>query len=68
MADGIESFDEKRNMARVAAGWKGSNFFQNGVKAPDRTFVDGYPKEVAEAAGSQSFPQPTPIDPWVNRK
>lgn len=66
--EGIEKFDERRNMARVAAGWKGSHFFVNGVKAPARTFVEGWPPEVSQAVNAQSFPQPTPIDPWVDRR
>lgn len=67
-SSGLERFDEKRNMARVAAGWKGSKFFQNGVRAPMRDFVEGYPPEVAQNVNAQSFPQPTPIDPWVDRR
>lgn len=68
MADSIEHFDEKRNMARVAAGFAQGPFFKKMAEAPVRTFVDGWPPEIAQMIGPQTFPQPTPIDPWGSRR
>lgn len=65
--EGIEHFDWEKNMNRVKAGFKGSLWFQNGVKAPARTIVDGEPPEVAEKLGYTSIPTATPTDPWVVR-
>lgn len=68
MAEGIESFDEKRNLARVAAGFKGSDWFQRPAVPQSKTFVDGTPPEVKEKLGATSIPQATPVAPWNFRR
>lgn len=68
MAAGIESFNEQTNLNRVMAGFKGSQWFQKPQLEPKRPFIDGYPSEVAANFRATSFPQPTPTDPWVNRR
>lgn len=68
MADGIESFDEMKNLNRVKAGWRGGNQFKNGAEAPARTFVDGHPPEIAQMMSYEKPPQSTPIDTWFGRK
>lgn len=71
MADGIESYDEAKNIARVAAGFKGSTYFKNPNLAPPMTIAgEGYPAEVdaklERTGNSDSHP---PIqDPWMDRR
>lgn len=66
--DGIEHFDEKRNLARVMAGFKGrTDYFANLVKVPERHFVDGYPPEVAEKLTATPIPTIPIGDVWVTR-
>lgn len=64
----IESFNEAKNLARVFAGFKGSDWFQKGAMYPKLTFVDGYPPEVPEKFGATMIPQGTPTDPWNMRR
>lgn len=67
--DGIESFNEAKNMARVAAGWKGdAKFFQKFQTYATYPFVEGWPPEVSAKLHATSIPQPTPTDPWMSRK
>lgn len=68
-SDGIEEFSAERNLARVSAGFKGSEWFKGGIPFPHAPFVDGWPVEVAEKFDApQSLSQPTPTDPWVDRR
>jgi len=41
MADGIESFSEKRNLARVTAGLSGGLYYNNLNTPKPMNFVDG---------------------------
>ena len=68
MADGIETFDQNRNMARVTAGFKGGPFYQKPNLAPSMNFVDGVDPLVREKLQAGSIPQPTPIDTWNMRR
>ena len=63
----MESFDAKRNLERVAAGMKGSEYFQKLVGVPARTIVEGYPPEYAEKVMATSIPMSMPLDVWVTR-
>lgn len=67
--DGIESFDEKRQLARVNAGFKGGSpsLFANPVTVPARSFVDGWPSESNAKFAPVTVSGGTPIDPWVYR-
>lgn len=65
--DGIESFSEKKNLARVAAGFKGVKFFQNLNTLKPSTFVEGDPPEVIAKLNGGPIPMEKPIDPWVFR-
>lgn len=67
MADTVPGFDEDTQRARVAAGFKGSDFFMAGNLAPAMTVVNGIPPEVTEKLNVRAFPQMTPGDPWVVR-
>ena len=69
MANGIESFSEKKQLAAVSAGLKGGGpYFSNPVTVPDRSFVEGWPVEVSEKLKAGPIPAPTPMDPWVMRR
>ncbi len=69
MADGIEPFDAMRNFKRVAAGWRGSKFFQKMVLAPVRNFVEGWPPEVSqEMQDTEKASHATPYDAWNSRR
>lgn len=67
MADGIESYDEAKNLARVGAGFKGCSFFSNPNVAPPVSVGESYPEGVAEKLKAGAIEQPTPTDPWVVR-
>lgn len=66
--DSIEHFDLQKNLNRVAAGFKGSDYFQNPVVVPARTVSDGYPPEYAEKIMATSIPNIPISDPWVMRR
>lgn len=69
MADGIESFSWKKNLARVATGFKSGDFFQNPNLAPAVNVVsDGWPAGVSEKLFSAPVTKETPQDPWSSRK
>lgn len=68
MADGIEHFDQDKNMARVTAGFKGGPFYQKPNLAPAMNFVDGTDPLVSKKLLAGPIPQPTPIDTWVSRR
>lgn len=68
MADGIESFNEQKNLARVAAGFKGSEYFNSFKLTPDMPFIEGWPRESIEKYMPGVIPQPTPIDTWNQRR
>lgn len=66
--DGIESFNEAKNLARVAAGFKGSEFFTKPRMQADIPFKDGYPETVVKKFEATAIPQGTPTDPWNSRR
>jgi len=69
MADSIEHFDQARNIARVAAGFKGPSMrFQKQPMQVKRTFVDGTPPEVRAKYEATPIKQGTPTDPWSQRR
>lgn len=68
MADGIESFDWSKNMARIAKGWKNGTYFNNPNVAPAMEVVDGNPKEVEEKLQFGKVETPTPTDSWNERR
>lgn len=63
----IESFSEKKNMARVQAGLRGGPFNK---LAPVRTMaiVDGYPAEINQMFQYTPIKQGKPIDVWNERR
>lgn len=63
----MENFNEDTQRARVAAGFKGSDFFKEGNQAPAMTVVSGVPSEVNQKLLEQPIPKATPGDPWVVR-
>lgn len=64
----IESFSEKKNLARVSAGLTGGPFNRNPLPPQPRQIVEGYPPEYAEKVMGAKIPQSTPIDTWVERR
>lgn len=66
--DSIESFSESKNLARVAAGFKGSEYFKAPRLYAEYPFIQGYPKESLEKYQAASIPMSTPTDPWVSRR
>lgn len=67
MANGVPEFNQQANLARVAAGWKGGPFAKNLNLAPSMKIVEGRGALADEKLMAGSFPQPTPVDPWVAR-
>lgn len=70
MADGIESFDEKRNLARISAGLgAGGPFNSTPSLAAPKTFVKAWPEESQKKyAPNAEDNGGTPLDPWVYRR
>lgn len=66
--DGIEHFDQNRNIARVKAGFKGGSWYANPVKVPARSIVNGWPPEVKMKMEAGSIAQGKPTDPWMSRR
>lgn len=60
--------DERANLARVKAGWKGGPFFSKPAGVPQLRFVDGWPAGVAQKMNFSTPPTPTPIDVWNRRR
>lgn len=65
--DGIEPFNQERNLARVASGMRGGPFDKKLNLAPSMNFVDGVDPLSTKKLMAGPFPQPTPTDPWVVR-
>lgn len=63
----MENFNEDTQRAKVAAGFKGSDFFKEGNQAPAMTVVSGVPMEVNQKFEEQPIPKMMPGDPWVVR-
>lgn len=68
MADGIESFSESRNLARVASGWKGGPFLAKPNLAPPMYIKQGWPDTTLAKLDAGMVPQPQPIDGWNQRR
>lgn len=69
MAESPNSYDEAKNLARIGAGWKGSPFFKSPNLAPAMDISgQGYPDTVDQKLQRSKTEEPTPTDPWVNRK
>lgn len=67
--DSIEHFDEARNLARVAAGFKGGPFMTALNTAPSMTFSDGYPETVSQKLDAVGgIPQGNIMDTWITRR
>lgn len=66
--DGIESFSEKRNWARVSAGFKGGPFNANPMVPQKMTFADGIQKEVVEAMQARPTERKPIMDAWNMRR
>lgn len=68
MASGFE-LNEEANKARVLAGLKGGDLFQNPVSLPPLQFADGVKPEVkaAQTAGPEAT-KITMEDPWYSRR
>jgi len=64
----IEYFSEKRNLARVAAGFKGGDSFKKPRTLGPTSFV-GWPSQTdAKFMDSNMIKQGTPIDVWNERR
>lgn len=65
----VFALDEAANKARVLAGMKGGNLFQNPVSLPPLQFADGLQPEVkaAQTAGPEA-PKINTTDPWYGRR
>ena len=68
MADGIDSFNEETQRARVKAGMKGGNFFNSPSLTPSLHFVEGTEKEVMEKSQAGNIPNIPLESPWFNRR
>lgn len=68
MADGLPTFDEQANLARVTAGWQDGNLFKNPNLVPAQEVVDGTPPGVDQKLQAGVIPQPAIMEPWVARK
>lgn len=65
----MESFSAQKNLARVAAGWKGGNFFQKPILHPQMTFANGEGQAELDAKiGATPTPTQPIEDPWVMRR
>lgn len=68
MADGIESFSESKNLARVSAGFKGGEYFSAPNLAPSIEVGKSYPAEVENKLKYTPTEQPPIQDVWINRR
>lgn len=64
---GLDEFDDDRQRAKVAAGFKGGPFFMNPVEVPARHFEDGVPDSVKQVIGNVKITEGSVTDPWVYR-
>lgn len=64
----MESFSEKAQLAKHAAGIRGGPFLKNPVVPPKRDIVEGLPSTVLEKLKHTGIKQGTPIDVWVSRR
>lgn len=63
----METFNQAKNLARVATGFGDGPMFKNLNVAPSMTFKDAIEPTVKAKLDAAATPQPTPIDPWVAR-
>ncbi len=68
MADGVEEFNWDRQMAKVAAGFKGGPMFQAPNLAPAVNIGEGWPEGVDAKMKMGPTETPTPTDAWNQRK
>ncbi len=66
--NGIESFSEKRNMARVQAGLRGGGPFNKLAPVKSMSVVDGYPAEINQMFQHTPVKQGKIIDVWNERR
>lgn len=68
MADqGVPTFSAEKNWARVAPGFKGGPFFNDGSTREPLIFSEGWPMESIGKFQYTPLSQPTPIDSWPKR-
>lgn len=68
MAQGIEEWNEERQIARVTAGMKGGPFFNKPNYQPQMSFVDGWEPTSKEKVKAEPL-KPLPIaDVWNQRR
>lgn len=67
MAEFVE-FNDIAQRAKVAAGYKGGNYFMNPVKVPARHFVAAESLEAQMPEGLAAEAKMTVTDPWYTRK
>jgi len=63
----MESFDAKKQLDRVGAGFKGSQYFDKLMGVPARQVVEGYPPEYAQKVAATAIPNVPILDVWVTR-
>jgi hypothetical protein len=64
----MESFNEERQRAKLAAGFKGGNMFEKPNLSPSLVFVDGVPSEIKAKFQGKDIPQQTPTNTWFTRR
>lgn len=67
----MDSYDEEKNLKRVADGWKGGPFFKLPAPAPAMKIVQGYPAETVEKMKGCCAGMPQTgkiIDGWATRR
>ena len=68
MADGLESYNEETQRAKVGAGFKGGPFNKNPMVHPAMSIVDAVPPEVKQKEFFSGIKQGTPTAGWNNRR
>lgn len=64
----MESFSERRNLARVTAGFKGGPFYKNLNLAPSMRIVDGWPAGTEQKLHMVNVKTGVPVDVWNQRR
>lgn len=68
MANGIESFDWGKNLAKVTEGWSDGPQFKNPNLSPSMTIVDKCPASVDEKLMTSPVTQGPIEDVWMQRR
>lgn len=67
--DNEGSYNEEKNLSRIGAGWKGGPLFKSPNLAPAMDIgTQGYPPEVDAKLQRSKTEEPTPTDPWIERR